>query len=159
MFCQWCGGKCDEKTQPCPSCGTEIAAEGRQFHEQKLDAKIDRALIIKMLEEHWRHSFLTCTSERELIVEEANLRRKFQQYGETLPASLQDDLIRIVQLEAAKFSSEAERDARGMRARLCGVPVRPQIVRHQSQGLTEIATETAVRATVWQLVASIFRHH
>ena len=56
------------------------------------------------------------------------------------------------------LEDELERDWKALCQRL-GVDIRPPAPRpvHHRQGLGELAVRTAVRATVWELILSVFR--
>ncbi len=69
-----------------------------------------------------------------------------------LPQSEQDTLITRVVMRNAEYMALMQKSPDALRARL-GVLVAPATGEH----LVKIAAETAVRATVWQSISSIFR--
>jgi hypothetical protein len=121
---------------------------------------IEREIIRLMVEDYWRVLFLSnFTTEQAMDAYDNEFRQRLKRYGEKFPESVQMEIIEIVKTETKIFSDECERDARGLRARLCGPQKVEEVhrVSYQRQGIGELAVRTAVRATVWELIFSIFR--
>lgn len=71
---------------------------------------------------------------------------------------LTDEFLRVVEEERNLISGEYERDRESVIQRLGLATAEPQreIVYHR-QGIGEMAVRTAVRATIWEAVFSLFR--
>lgn len=119
----------------------------------------NRAQVYKLIEDHWRLTFESnCTSNEQIDALENTLRSNLQIYGESLPEGEQSKVLQYAQSIAQQFSDECERDARAMRRRLCGPKFdHPAPAAARPGAPRNIIIETAVRATIWQMVASLFK--
>ena len=126
-----------------------------EIEVEKLRA--DRGVVYKIIEDHWRTVFETdCTSDKQIDALEDGLRYRLGACGGTLPDDEQRRMIEYVQVISKEFSDECERDARGLRHRLCGPVASRNIVAVSEQSAVHTVVDTAVRATIWQFVASMF---
>jgi len=123
-----------------------------------IEIKAESTRVYALIEEHWRAIFESnCISNEQIDQHDARLRQKLQKYCESLPEAEQWKVIEWAQAISNEFSDECERDARSMRRRLCGSKYDRPVTTTPRSTVVNSVVDTAVRATVWQLVASLFR--
>jgi hypothetical protein len=125
------------------------------------DVTIDRAAIRSMVEDHWR-SFVSVATSNPLIA--ARSIHNFEQRTQAMASSMGPEkakmFLRAVEEERELLLNEYNRNPDALKRRLGLAPLyRPNVViRHpQRQSIGELAIRTAVRATIWEAVISLFR--
>lgn len=118
------------------------------------------AIVRQMVEEHWR-AFLLLAQENPAAG--ASLIQSFDERISDHAASLSQDsakdFLATIEREREKMFLEYERNPDALKARLNIALQAPQ-TRHgrsSGQGFGEFVVRTAVRATVWEIVRSVFR--
>ncbi len=119
---------------------------------------VDRAAVRRLVEDHWR-DFLSRMqrdpwSARNAILE---FQARIEAEAARMPQEQADAFLAVVEQERERLGAEYDAQADDLKRRL-GVAPAPQ--RHpgtQRMGLGEVAVRTAVRATVWEIVISLFR--
>lgn len=125
---------------------------------------MDRAAIRGMVEEYWRAYLpVAFSGDRSGAIQ---MVMRFQQQIDDMAAVMPEGeerniFLLVVDLERGNIADEYDRDPRALKHRL-GVPdqqAKPTARAAQSQGMAfgEVAVRTAVRATVWETVFSLFR--
>jgi len=123
-----------------------------------IEIKAERARVYALIEEHWRAIFESnCISNEQIDKHDVRLRQKLQTYCELLPEVEQWNVIEWAQVISNEFSDECERDARSMRRRLCGLKFDGPVTPARRPAVVDSVVDTAVRAAIWQSVASLFR--
>jgi hypothetical protein len=112
-----------------------------------------------LVEDYWRN-FLTLThiDPRKAFEAVKSFDATIKMMTENVPEPDASVLRHTIQVERDKLADEYDRNPGALKARLGlanqpPAPVRPQ----NRQSLEELAVRTAVRATVWESVRSMFR--
>jgi hypothetical protein len=142
------------------------------------DCPVDRELIRKLVEAYWRDVVLRGrrmgaqgASWVEVMQDSRELDRAFREQTEALAARLPpeqgQEFLQMIEEEADRCFKEHQSNHKafyrrvGLTSRDLRAGNRNSHIRHsaayQRQGIGEMAARTAVRATVWQLVRSLFR--
>ena len=140
-------------------------AEGAQRSEDMLDADdpYGRVFCNRMVQNSWR-SFLTYAalgSGERGVATIAQLETESQRISRTMEATRSRRFLATIEDERSKIADEYKRNPDELKRRL-GVPISassaPPVVSGRSrQSLGELAVRTAVRATVWETIITIFR--
>lgn len=120
---------------------------------------IDRTAIHNRVEDYWR-SFLTFTSSNPKMASEST--RRFNELIEAtaslMPADQVQEYLQAVEGEREVLFQEYRRNPDAQKHRLgVGTNQAPQHVAYHQEGMGEMVVRTAVRATVWQAIWSLFR--
>jgi hypothetical protein len=109
--------------------------------------------FLEQLDECWREMFGHGEADRSAIqTKYAEFVAKIQAQVSHLPQPEQDRLMLQVVNRNAEYIALAKRDRNVLKARL-GLPA----LSPEANRLVQVATDTAVRATVWQGISAIFR--
>ena len=120
----------------------------------------DVAIVHQMVEDHWRAFLLL---GRQNPAAGASLIQSFDERISGYSASLSQDKAKVflttIEREREKLFLEYELNPDALKARLNIAVEAPQTrqARSRGQSFGEIVVRTAVRATVWEIVRSIFR--
>jgi hypothetical protein len=120
---------------------------------------IDRHAIRAMVEDFWR-SFLAVGRTNPAIGQQTVMR--YEERITSTAALMPDDQARVflkaVDEERETLFNEYNRDPDALKHRL-GLPLDPApvVFYQQRQGFGEMAVRTAVRATIWETIFSLFR--
>ena len=120
----------------------------------------DVAVVRQMVEDHWRAFLLL---GRQNPAAGASLIQSFDERISGYSASLSQDKAKVflttIEREREKLFLEYELNPDALKARLNIAVEAPQTrqARSRGQSFGEIVVRTAVRATVWEIVRSIFR--
>jgi hypothetical protein len=125
------------------------------------DVTIDRAVIRSMVEDHWR-SFISVAVRNPQIGFQSleNFDEQIQATAALMPPERAAMYLQAVEEERQILFNEYNRDPDALKRRLGLGPVKqPNRVVHQHhrQSIGELAVRTAVRATIWETVISLFR--
>lgn len=125
------------------------------------DVTIDRAAIRSMVEDHWR-SFISVAVRNPKIGLQSleNFDERIQATAALMPRERAAMYLQAVEEEREILFNEYNRDPDALKRRLGLGPVKqPNRVVHQHhrQSIGELAVRTAVRATIWETVISLFR--
>ena len=106
--------------------------------------------LLEQLDEFWREIF---GQDRSVIEKRyPEFVASIQAQVAHLPQPEQDQLMWQVVQRNAEYIALAQRDRNALKIRL-GLPA----LSPEANRLVQVATETAVRATVWQGISAIFR--
>ena len=140
-------------------------AEGAQRSEHMLDAEdpYGRVFCNRMVQNSWR-SFLTYAalgSGEMGAATIAQLEAESQRISRTMEAVRSRRFLATIEDERSKIADEYRQNPDALKRRL-GVPISapsapPVISGRSRQSLGELAVRTAVRATVWETIITIFR--
>lgn len=117
------------------------------------------AIVRQMVEDHWRAFLLL---GRQNPAAGASLIQSFDErigdHAASLPQDNARDFLTAIQHQREKLFVEYELDPDALKARLNIAVQAPQTRQGRSsgQGLGELVVRTAVRATVWEIVRSVF---
>jgi hypothetical protein len=104
------------------------------------------------LDDFWRETLQSNAYDQTKYTD---LLRRLQDQVSHLPQEEQDKFFMLFVARNAEYIAIAKRDKDALRIRL-GVPVSsPSPV--NTNRLVQVAAETAVRATIWQSIAALFR--
>lgn len=118
---------------------------------------VDRATIRAMIEDNFRSVFAISRQNPEIAKETSD--RFFEGLEATaslMPTEQAQEFLQIVVEENSLFMAEYRRDPTAAVQRL-GLSVEQVRPSHHRQSLADVAVRTAVRATVWESVDSLFR--
>jgi hypothetical protein len=135
---------------------------------------VDRAFVRRVVEDHWRSVVLfwrdvgatqPIISRDEFARLTVERLRQFNERNETTAALMQPKQAatfqKMIEEEDTLCFEEHQRDPDALYRRLgLNLTSNPQPqgrVTYHRQGLGELAVRTAVRATVWELIWSLFR--
>ena len=107
---------------------------------------------LDQLDDFWRETLRSNAFDQTKY---ADLLKRLQDQVSHLPQAEQDEFFRPIVARNAEYISIAKRDRDALKVRL-GVPV-SSAPRINTGRLAQVAAETAVRATVWQSIAALFR--
>jgi hypothetical protein len=124
-----------------------------------MSQSIDRGAIRAMVEDFWR-SFLAVARQSPQVGHESILR--FEERIKATAALMQPQqasvFLQTTEEEREILFNEYQRNPEALKQRLGLAPSNaPAIVVHSRQSLGEMAIRTAVRATIWESVFSLFR--
>jgi uncharacterized Zn finger protein (UPF0148 family) len=111
------------------------------------------------VEDHWRN-FLTLVhiDKRKAFEALHNFDATINMATEYMPEPDASRFRRIIEEEREKLADEYDRNPDALKARLGLINQAPTFIRsHNRQGLDELIVRTAVRATIWESIWSIFR--
>lgn len=136
---------------------------------------LDRVAVRRLVEDHWRSLILYgrhlgethpnwAGSQEEVAPLMRDFVLRFDEQIRVIAASMPPDqdraFLRMVEEEGVICFEEHSRDPDGLYRRL-GLDLdsnsQPRMPVSNRQGLGELAVRTAVRATVWELIWSLFR--
>jgi hypothetical protein len=133
---------------------------------------INRAAVRQLVEEQFRAVILQGRYNGEhnvpretAIAMSRDLSRRHQEQIDSIAATIPPEqatlFLQMIEEEHTLFFDEHQRDPDASYRRL-GLPLTstpgvPQIRGYQRQGIGEMAVRTAVRATIWELIFSLFR--
>ena len=152
-----------------PVSSDQAPTRGLQMSDTNVT--VDRAAIRQMVEDFWRSQLLY---HRNLIDTQPNLtpeqsqeavfqfvRRFFDRIEATaalMPPEQAETFNEMVQEEYLYLGREFERDRNATLQRFgIGFTSPPSQAVYHRQGIGEMAVRTAVRATIWELIFSLFR--
>ena len=139
---------------------------------------IDRSTVRRQVEDFWRSLLLRSRQHGEahpkMDRDEAwrlsqelagNLSRRFEEHNQAAAATMPPDeaqaFLEMIDEEDSICFEEHQRDPDALYRRLCiNLSSNPQptaAVAYRRQGLGRLAVRTAVRATVWESIWSLFR--
>jgi hypothetical protein len=111
------------------------------------------------VEDHWRHFLpLVHIDKRKALEAVYSFDATIKTMTESMPEHDAAFFRQTIELEREKIADEYDRNPVALKAKL-GVtnPVTASTRSHNRQGLDELVVRTAIRATVWQSIRSIFR--
>jgi hypothetical protein len=120
---------------------------------------IDRAAIRSMVEDHWR-SFLAVAKANPEIGGQSikDFEARIQATAALMRSEQAQEFIQTVEEEREILFNEYKRDPVALKRRLGLTQQFTQpVIPHQQQGLGQMAVRTAVRATIWESVFTLFR--
>jgi hypothetical protein len=122
---------------------------------------IDRVAIRSMVEDFWR-SFISVAVDNPQIGLQSiqHFDKRIQSIAAVMEPERSTLYLQTVEEERDKLFQEYNRNPDGLKCRLglsAPRPVPAPVVHHQRQSMGEMAVRTAVRATVWESVISVFR--
>ena len=166
------------ETVSCPSCCQTIFVpvdylakdkpQGTKSTEdnQPVATELQRIAVDKIrnsarlaVEDHWRN-FLTLVhiDKRKAFEAVKDFDATIDMMAEYMSKPDASLLRQTIEVEREKIADEYDRNPNALKARLGLTNQVPTSTRSQNrQGLEELAVRTAVRATVWESVRSIFR--
>jgi hypothetical protein len=107
----------------------------------------------EQLDDFWRETFRSgVTNPKELQARYSNFISSVEAQTAHLPRAEQERLAIQLYKRNAEYIAIGRRDRTALKARLGLVVPSPEAGR-----LAQVAVETAVRATIWQSIAAIFR--
>lgn len=123
---------------------------------------IDKALIREMVEDYWR-SFIFMGRQNPSAG--AGLIKRFDERIASMASLMETEkaslFLAAVETERERLFTEYERNPDALRDRLNIQPIQqqatPQATLRRGQGFVGLVAKTAVRATVWEIVRSLFR--
>jgi hypothetical protein len=135
---------------------------------------VDRATVRRMVEDFWRSLMLygrhlgetrPNISRDEAARLTLEFSRSFDERNQATAALMQPDqaeaFLKMIEEEDSICFDEHQRDPdafyRRLSLNLTSNPQPPARVVYRRQGLGELAVRTAVRATVWEMIFSLFR--
>jgi hypothetical protein len=125
------------------------------------DVTIDRAAIRSMLEDHWRSFISVAVSNPQIGFQSLqNFDERIQATASLMPPERAAMYLQAVEEEREILFNEYNRNPDALKRRLGLGPVRQPnrvVHQHQRQSIGEMAVRTAVRATIWESVISLFR--
>ena len=123
---------------------------------------VDGDEVREMVHDHWRALLMAAqkgdakTAELMMLGFEPHVAA----LAEMRPEEERELFLLFVEIERDELFRDYERDPDALKQRL-GVPAlnAPAVTHsgHQRMGLGELAVRTAVRATVWEMIISLFR--
>lgn len=120
---------------------------------------IDRDAIRSMVEDFWR-SFLAVGRTNPVIGQQTVMRfeERIKSTAALMPGDQAQVFLKAVDEERETLFNEYNRDPDALKHRL-GLPLdaTPVVLYQQRQGFGEMAVRTAVRATIWESIFSLFR--
>jgi hypothetical protein len=126
-----------------------------------LDVTIDRAAIRSIVEDHWRSFISVAVSDPQIGFQSLqNFDERIQATAALMPPERAAIYLQAVQEEREILFNEYNRNPDALKRRLGLGPVRQPnrvVHQHQRQSIGELAVRTAVRATIWETVVSLFR--
>jgi hypothetical protein len=138
------------------------------------NGEVDRAMVRRMVEDFWRslllHGLHLGATRPAMSREEAaglalDSSRQFSERNEATAALMPPDkgnaFLQMIEEEDAICFEELQRNPEGFHHRL-GINLNSnqqprQPVGNRRQGIGEMAVRTAVRATIWEVIWSLFR--
>jgi hypothetical protein len=125
------------------------------------DVAIDRAAVRSMVEDHWRSFISVATTSPQIGAQSIqNFEDRIQATASLMVTDKAKMFIRAIEEEREVLFNEYRRNPDALRRRLGLGPLNyPNLVvrQHQRQSIGEMAVRTAVRATIWESVISLFR--
>jgi hypothetical protein len=125
------------------------------------DVTIDRAAIRSMVEDHWRSFISVAVSNPQIGFQTLqNFDERIQATAALMPPERAAMYLQAVEEEREILFNEYNRNPDALKRRLGLGPVRQPnrvVHQHQRQSIGEMAVRTAVRATIWESVISLFR--
>ena len=122
---------------------------------------IDRAAIRSMVEDHWRSFISVAVSNPQIGFQSLeNFDERIQATAALMPPERAAMYLQAVEEEREILFNEYNRNPDALKRRLGLGPVRQPnrvVHQHQRQSIGEMAVRTAVRATIWESVISLFR--
>jgi hypothetical protein len=123
---------------------------------------MDRQIVRGMVEDYWRARFSAAQSGNVALAEEISVRfeQRVQQTAALLPVIEAAAFHQAIEAEREKILTDYENDPAALKKRLgvsLGIDAPLKGHRTGRQGLGELAVRTAVRATVWETIWSLFR--
>jgi hypothetical protein len=125
------------------------------------DVTIDRAAIRSMVEDHWR-SFISVAVNNPQIGAQSiqNFDEQINATAASMPSDRAEIYLQAVEEQREILFNEYNRNPDALTRRLGLAPLyAPSVVMRQPsrQSIGEMALRTAVRATIWESVISLFR--
>jgi hypothetical protein len=123
---------------------------------------IDKAAVRAMVEDFWR-SFIAVAKNNAKIGGEIieQFEERIQSTAALMPSEQAKLFLDVIDEEREILFNEYKRNPVALKHRLGllpnATPVASPALVYQRQGLGEIAVRTAVRATIWESVFSLFR--
>ena len=125
------------------------------------DVTIDRAAIRSMVEDHWRSFISVAVSNPQIGFQSLqDFDERMQATAALMPPERAAMYLQSVEEEREILFNEYNRNPDALKRRLGLGPVRQPnrvVHQHQRQSIGELAVRTAVRATIWETVISLFR--
>jgi hypothetical protein len=125
------------------------------------DVTIDRAAIRSMVEDHWRSFISVAVSNPQIGFQSLqNFDERIQATAALMPPERAAMYLQAVEEEREILFNEYNHNPDALKRRLGLGPVRQPnrvVHQHRRQSIGELAVRTAVRATIWETVISLFR--
>jgi hypothetical protein len=125
------------------------------------DLTIDRSAIRSMVEDFWRGFISVAVTNPQIGAQSIqNFDERIQATASLMVPGKAKMFLQAVEEERDLLFNEYRRNPDALKRRLGLGPVRQpnSVVRqHQRQSIGEMAARTAVRATIWETVVSLFR--
>jgi hypothetical protein len=140
---------------------TQASVVGRSSISPPADVNVDRAAIRSMVEEFWR-AFISVAATNPQIGAQTieNFDERIQATASLMVSEQAKMFLQAVEEERDLLFNEYRRNPDALKRRLGLGPVRQPnrvVHQHQRQSIGEMAVRTAVRATIWESVISLFR--
>jgi hypothetical protein len=119
---------------------------------------LNSEMIRGMVEDYWRSYIPMCSQNPSAAIE---IRRRFDDRiaatASLMPKEKADEFLQAIDVERLRLCNENECYPDAQKRRL-GIQVnRIQQPSYHRQGMGEMVVRTAVRATIWEAIFSIFR--
>ena len=162
----------DNPTRTASPVPVPVPAEPPQRRAEMSDIDVDRVTVRRLVEDFWRSLILVGRNmgQSNATRESANataldLSQRFRERNEAtaalMPSKQAAAFLKMIEVEDRICFEEHQRDPdalyRRLTLQLTSTPSVPPRTNNSRQGIGEIIVKTAVRATVWELVDSLFR--
>jgi len=119
--------------------------------------RVDRTAIRVMLEDGWR-AFMTAGRQNLQLAIENKLRseERIQATAVLMSSEQARAFLQTIEEERAILIAEFDRIQKAFMARLGLLQPRCPVVMYQQQSLGEMAVRTAIKATIWESIFTLF---